>query len=425
MIGTRRSFAARGPSGWFVLATAALMAACGGGEASGDAAPGGTATDTAGAPPSPGAEAGASLARLDSPPAAAPRMQECAPAPATSASAGWTRFEGADGAFSFAHPSDWETLDPIQVTGAFDAATYAEAGLASDTRTPLQVVRDPSGLPNVVVYRLPGVRSSVDTLYARHDARFRSLPQLVRVVRAGLSTCVAGERARGMDFVFRQDVVDLATGEQSEGQQEAFQRSWFAVRDGVLHHVQLLAADSAGVAGLDEVLRTWRWGGGSRAAALLDAAGGPAAGAAGAAGAQTGADGGAGPDTAGAAAGAAEAERNGADFAEAALASGVDTSREGPDPASYTTSFAHDAAGIYVVFRLTEGEGGRVVATWRKDGVVVHEQDQSTPGGRWAFMAITPAPGGFVPGEYELTLRVDGTANTRVLPFTVRAPEAP
>ncbi|HEY7529460.1 MAG TPA: hypothetical protein VIC56_02135 [Gemmatimonadota bacterium] len=419
MIGTRRSFAARGPSGWFVLATAALMAACGGGEASGGDPPGEAPADTAGAPPSPGAEAGASLARLDSPPAAAPRMQECAPAPATSASAGWTRFEGADGAFSFAHPSDWETLDPIQVTGAFDAATYAEAGLASDTRTPLQVVRDPSGLPNVVVYRLPGVRSSVDTLYARHDARFRSLPQLVRVVRAGLSTCLAGERARGMDFVFRQDVVDLATGEQSEGQQEAFQRSWFAVRDGVLHHVQFLAADSTALPVLDEVLRTWTWGGGSRAAAILDAARAAAPDAA--------AGGGAPGDTDGMGDAGAAAARggSGADVAEAAMAAGVDTSREGPDPASYTTSFAHDAPGIYVVFRLTEGEGGRVVATWRKDGVVVREQDQTVPGGRWAFMAITPAPGGFIPGAYELTLRVDGTDNSRVLPFTVEAPSVP
>jgi hypothetical protein len=404
-----------GRSGWFVLATAGLLAACGGGEASGDDASGETAADTGGSSAPAAAGAGTSLARLDSLPAGAPRLQECEPAPATSASAGWTRFEGTDGAFSFAHPPEWETLDPIQVTGAFDEATFAETGLAPDSRTPLQVVRDPSGLPNVVVYRLPGVRSPVDTLYARHDARFRSLPQIVRVVAADLSTCLAGERARGMDFVFRQDVVDLATGEQSEGQQEAFQRSWFAVRDGVLHHVQFLAADSTSLPVLDEVLRTWSWGGGSRAAAILDAATATPQGAAGGAAAV---------DTGGAR-GATPPAASGADIAEAALASGVDTSREGPDPASYTTSFAHDAPGIYVVFRLTEGEGGRVVATWRKDGVVVHEQDQSVPGDRWAFMAITPAPGGFIPGAYELTLAVEGTDKRRVLPFTVEAPSAP
>jgi hypothetical protein len=403
---------------------AVVLAACGGREGAPDVD---VALEESGAaasaPEGDTAPADTGAARSDT--AAAALVQQCEPEPPTAASSGWTRFESPDGGFSFAHPPGWETLDPIQVTGAFDSTSQAEAGLPAGSRTALQVVRDPSGFPNVVVYRLPGVRSPVDTLYARHERRFRSLPQIVRVVGAGLTTCLAGEPARGMDFVFRQDVIDLATGEQSAGDETAFQRSWFAVRDGTLHHVQLLAADSSGVAGLDEVLRTWRWGSGSRAAALLDAAGGAAAGAAGAAGPETGADGGAGRDTARAAAGTAEAERNGADFAEAALASGVDTSREGPDPASYTTSFAHDAPGIYVVFRLTEGEGGRVVATWRKDGVVVHEQDQSAPGDRWAFMAITPAPGGFLPGEYELTLQVDGTGNTRVLPFTVRAPEAP
>jgi hypothetical protein len=401
-----------------------VLAGCGGGEGASDAD---VALDESGAAASAaeGDTAPADTAAAGSDTAAAALVQQCEPEPPTAASSGWTRFESPEGGFSFAHPAAWETLDPIQVTGAFDSTSQAEAGLPAGSRTALQVVRDPSGFPNVVVYRLPGVRSPVDTLYARHERRFRSLPQIVRVVGTGLTTCLAGEPARGMDFVFRQDVIDLATGEQSAGDETAFQRSWFAVRDGTLHHVQLLAADSTGLAGLDEVLRTWRWGGGSRAAALLDAAGGAAAGAAGAAGPETGADGGVGRDTAGAAADPAEAERNGADFAEAALASGVDTSRERPDPASYTTSFAHDAAGIYVVFRLTEGEGGRVVATWRKDGVVLHEQDQSVPGDRWAFMAITPAPGGFLPGEYELTLRVDGTGNTRVLPFTVAAPEAP
>ena len=306
---------------WFVLLGAAVLAACGGGEGGSDAAGAG---DEAGASAADAATAVAETPAAGSDTAAAGSdtaasvVQQCEPEPPTAASAGWTRFEHADGGFSFAHPAEWETLDPIQVTGAFDSTSQAEAGLPAGSRTALQVVRGPSGFPNVVVYRLPGVRSPVDTLYARHERRFRSLPQVVRVLGTGLTTCLAGEPARGLDFVFRQGEIDLATGEQSQGDETAYQRSWFAVRDGTLHHVQLLAADSSGLAGLDEVLRTWRWGGGSRAAALLDAAGGAAPGAVGAAGAENGTDGGAGQDTAGAAAGTAEAERNGADFAEAA-----------------------------------------------------------------------------------------------------------
>jgi hypothetical protein len=227
-----------------------------------------------------------------------------------------------------------------------------------------------------------------------------------------------------MDFVFRQDVIDLETGEQSESDQTAYQRSWFAVRDGVLYHVQFLAADSSGTGTLDEVVRTWSWPGGSRAAALLDAVGG-------AEGSGEGAADGAAeqvPETTDPGDGAAQtgAGEGTADFAEAKMASGVDTSREDPDPASFTTSFPPDAPAVYVVYRLTEGDGGHVIATWKREGQVLRtDESRNVPGGRWAFGAITPAPGGFQPGSYELILTIQGTAASRTLPFTITAPGGP
>jgi hypothetical protein len=109
-------------------------------------------------------------------------------------------------------------------------------------------------------------------------------------------------------------------------------------------------------------------------------------------------------------------------FGEAHMASVADASREEPDPATYTSTFPASANAIYVVYRLKEGVGGRVTATWRQQGQVVMANDpgRQLPGdGTWAFEAITPPPGGFPLGSYEVELKIAETGETRTLSFAV------
>lgn len=391
-----------------------ILAACGKG---GDTSPDGASDARTSGAVTPGAEPGSGQASApvaaapadSSPPVAGPGVGEsrCTPEAPGAASASWPRYTSPSGAFSFAHPAGWETVDiRFRVTGAFDSTSYAEAGLPADTKTGFELVRDPAGFPNVAVYTLERVRSQVDTLYARQEAKFRSIPQLKQILRTNLTRCIGGAPALGLDFVFMQDLVDLETGEQTASDEEAYQQSWYATADGTLYHIQFLAQDSSAAGVLDEVLRTWRWSpadGQGAAAAGADTAGRPT------------------PGEAEAPAPGAAGETAPA-FGEAHIASAADPSAEGPDPATYTTTFPATASAIYVVYRLREGAGGRVTFAWRKDGAVIFQnaEGQRMPDdGTWAFEAIQPPSGGFPPGSYEVILTLAETGEARSLPFTV------
>jgi hypothetical protein len=116
------------------------------------------------------------------------------------------------------------------------------------------------------------------------------------------------------------------------------------------------------------------------------------------------------------------------EFDQVKTASVADASRDAPDPATFTSAFPANAPAIYIVYRLKPGPGGRVTATWRKDGEVLLQNDRRREipsGGRWAFEAITPPPGGFLLGNYEVVLTIVETEESRTVPFTVTAAEGP
>ena len=104
-------------------------------------------------------------------------------------------------------------------------------------------------------------------------------------------------------------------------------------------------------------------------------------------------------------------------FVEAHMANGADTSADAPDPNTYTDTFAADAPGLYVVY-LLDGDAD-VDITWSRDGQQLLAKSQHTPGGTWAEYHVTPAPGGFEPGQWEVVLEIAGSGEREVLAFTV------
>ena len=117
-------------------------------------------------------------------------------------------------------------------------------------------------------------------------------------------------------------------------------------------------------------------------------------------------------------AGGSEEPSGSGGIAEAHMASEVVESADGPDPATYTTTFESDAPGIYVVYRPESGSVGTVQLTWLLDGEVQLEGeldiDEDTT---WAYGGITPALGGFETGDYEVIVELGGDEET--LEFTV------
>ncbi len=106
-----------------------------------------------------------------------------------------------------------------------------------------------------------------------------------------------------------------------------------------------------------------------------------------------------------------------ASFAEAHMAGSVDTSAEEPDPSTYADTFAADEPGIFVVYLLDAD--AEVDITWNREGEELLRNTQQTPGGRWAEYHINPAPGGFLPGQWEVVLEIVGGDDREVLTFTV------
>jgi|GEM_PF-6735825 len=149
------------------------------------------------------------------------------------------------------------------------------------------------------------------------------------------------------------------------------------LREETLHLVQILSLDEADGCLVDEALRTWQW-----------------------------------------------TEPDGSDdaatdvvFLEAHMAANVVLSADDPDPSSYTETFAADKPTIYVVYRL-DGDAD-VELIWSREGQEAYRSTFVSPGQTWVEFHITPAPGGFTPGEWELVLEIVGGEDRVVLPFTV------
>ncbi|MGZ5297993.1 MAG: hypothetical protein ACXWEZ_13875, partial [Actinomycetota bacterium] len=57
--------------------------------------------------------------------------------------------------------------------------------------------------------------------------------------------------------------------------------------------------------------------------------------------------------------------------------------------------------------------------TWVFEGEESVHDSLQVPGEQWAFHQITPEPGGFEPGRWEVVLEIVGGDDREVLPFTV------
>ncbi|MCA1736853.1 MAG: hypothetical protein LC739_12330 [Actinobacteria bacterium] len=290
----------------------------------------------------------------------------------TSLSADWVVHESESG-FEFSYPSEWEDVTGQAVVTAgeiVDSETLAEAGISEDEQIFYDIVRDPAGI-NLTVSSLEGVTTPLEVIYDRQESVTAGISAVQEILNTGLEACADGERALGLDFLFNAPRAD--TGVEAT----FYQHTWLVLHEETLHLVQILSLDEADGRLIDEALRTWQWTepGGSEDAAT---------------------------DVI---------------FLEAHMAANVDLSVAEPDPSNYTETFAADEPAIYVVYML-DGDAD-VELIWSHEGQEAYRSTFVSPGERWVEFHITPAPGGFTPGEWELVLEVVGGEDRVVLPFTV------
>ncbi|MEP7081592.1 MAG: hypothetical protein ABI841_01305 [Chloroflexota bacterium] len=283
---------------------------------------------------------------------------------------GWTFLRGGDATFGIAYPDDWEDLSGVadfNTATLIDEETLEELSLPEDAEIEVDFVRSPEEIPNLSIFRLGEVDSTTEEIADREAEGYAELDDLERIVDDSIEECLGGTPAVGFS-------LEAAT---SDGFR-FYQQNLFAVRDGELYLVQWLDELDPDLELLDEILATWGWIAGS------------------------------------------EEPSGSGGIAEAAMATEVDESLDDPDPSTFTTSFTTDAPAIYVVYKPDSGAVGTVDITWLIDGEVEFEStfdvDENTS---WAYGGITPASGGFAPGDYEVRLELNGDEET--LEFTVEA----
>lgn len=276
---------------------------------------------------------------------------------------GWTFLQGLGGGFGLAYPDDWEDLSGVTEFTAstlLDAEIFSQLGRAEDATIRADFIRAPEGVPNFSVFVFGPVESDAEEIAEIEVARYEQLDEIERMVDTSIEACVGGEPARGLSMEF----------ESSDGE-TYYQQNLFAIRDGELIVIQWLDfADDPDLELFEDILSTWGWVG----------FGEPSSG-----------DG----------------------IAEIHMVAEIDQSTDAPDPSTYVTSFTADAPAIYVAFRLDSGAEGTVELTWSIDGVVAREATLDVPAGTtWAWGGITPAPGGFEAGDYEVRLELNGDVET-------------
>ncbi|MBW3666550.1 MAG: hypothetical protein KY394_03035 [Actinobacteria bacterium] len=302
----------------------------------------------------------------------------CEPDPPTDMSAGWSRLTSED--FAFSHPGDWQDLSgavTLAAAGFLDEETYAETGLAPDATFTSTLVRDPSGFPNVSVFRFEGVQSPLDEVHGRLQTHLDELPEVEGVTPSTRPLCVGGEPAWALDLLFSPD---------PDGEDTFYQENWYVLRGETLYQVQLLAEDPEDTEAFHELLRTWEWP----------------------------------PVEAEDPTGGSEGVSGGI-FVEAHMATEADTSLDAPDRSTFTSTFGPDTTQVYVVFRLQPGTSGRVNITWRMEGdVILQSETNYSEDTNWASASIYYSGGEFLaPGSYEVELDVEETGDRVVVPFTI------
>ena len=102
------------------------------------------------------------------------------------------------------------------------------------------------------------------------------------------------------------------------------------------------------------------------------------------------------------------------------MATSADSSKSGPDPSTFTDTFASSAAKLYVVFSLESDLSGKVVCTMTANGseAVKPISLQYGTGNSWGDFEISSG-GSFPVGDYVATLTYSPSGEVVTIPFTV------
>lgn len=135
----------------------------------------------------------------------------------------------------------------ISVGPLLDAQTLTAVGLQPSSSVSFVQVADPSLMPALDVFRFPlqgGGGVSLDTFYQREQTLL-SQQTATQIGQQGLSDCFGGQPVEGLELT--------AVGGG------AFQKNWFAVRNGALYDIQFVAGSNADVTTLAGILASWKW----------------------------------------------------------------------------------------------------------------------------------------------------------------------
>jgi hypothetical protein len=173
----------------------------------------------------------------------------CQPSTGASLTGSTATLSHTDYPFRFSYPASWaDNTGSVTVTVGplLDAQTLTAVGMQQSSTVSFVQVADPSLKPALDVYRfaLQSGDLSLATFYQREQAML-SQQTTTQMGQEGLSDCVAGQPVEGLELT--------AVGGG------AFQKNWFAVRNGTLYDIQFIAASSADATTLAGILATWQW----------------------------------------------------------------------------------------------------------------------------------------------------------------------
>jgi hypothetical protein len=216
----------------------AVVASCGSGS--------GSPSPTPSAATTPSASAASSTQASPSP---SSTSGSCQPSTGASLTGPTATLSHAGYPFTFSYPASWtDNTGSVTVTVGplLDAQTLTAVGLQPSSTVSFIQVADPSLMPALDVYRfaLQSGDLTLDTFYQREQAML-SQQTTTQIGQEGLSDCVGGQPFEGLELT--------AVGGG------AFQKNWFAVRNGTLYDIQFVAASSADAMTLAEILPTWQW----------------------------------------------------------------------------------------------------------------------------------------------------------------------
>ena len=106
----------------------------------------------------------------------------------------------------------------------------------------------------------------------------------------------------------------------------------------------------------------------------------------------------------------------------AGLSSVIDKPSQTIDASTFGKTFPSETSAIYILYQLSPGSSGVVQSTWNHGTVKVNADSFTYPADApWAYFVIT-YKNGFIPGDYDVVLKVVSTGDTMTLPFTITGP---